>query len=123
MLTYQPILNDGVEQGIGTGGDRQYHYSLAQLTDQDLYPFSDWWSEFPPIWYLITTSVYQLMGENVNYSSWSLLLGMLMIVSEVGILVLMRNIGTAVAWGRNRHGIGMDICADVCAICLHVVEL
>ena len=107
LLVYQPILTDTGERGIGTGGDRLYHYTLSAQADEGLLPFRDWWSEFPPVWYLLTTGVYAMMGENANYTNWSLILGFIMIASEVGILVLMRalgaklhgvNTGMALAW-------------------------
>lgn len=94
MMAYQPILTEGGEIGIGTGGDRLYHYTLAALSENDDWPFRDWWSEFPPVWFLTTTTVYQFLGINVNYTSWSMFLGLLMIASETGILLLMRAIGT-----------------------------
>jgi hypothetical protein len=93
LLAYEPFLLDGNERGIGVGGDRQYHFALASLSDNGQYPFRDWWSEFPPVWFLTTTSVYELLGEKVTFNSWSMVLGGLMLLSEVGILLLIRNIG------------------------------
>ncbi len=93
LMVYQPLLVDGVERGVGAGGDRVYHYNLAALSDEGLLPFRDWWSEFPPVWFLTTTSVYQLLGQNVNYTGWSMALGLLMIVSEAGVLLLVRKLG------------------------------
>ncbi len=94
LMVYQPLLVDGVERGVGAGGDRVYHYNLAALSDDGLLPFRDWWSEFPPVWFLTTTTVYQLLGQNVNYTSWSMVLGLLMIASEAGVLLLVRKLGT-----------------------------
>ena len=94
LMTYQPIIVDGVERGVGAGGDRAYHYDLATLSEEGLLPFRDWWSEFPPVWFLTTTTVYQLLGDNVNYTGWSMALGLLMLASEVGVLVLVCAIGT-----------------------------
>jgi hypothetical protein len=93
LLAYEPFLLDGNERGIGVGGDRQYHFALASLSDDGLYPFRDWWSEFPPVWFLTTTSVYELLGEKVTFNSWSMALGGLLLLSEVGILLMIRNIG------------------------------
>jgi len=100
ILAYQPILTDFGEQGVGTSGDRLYHYQLAQLSEDGNLPFRDWWSEFPPVWFITTTATYLLLGENVNYTSWSMVLGMLMLVFEVGNLLMMRRIG-ATLYGRN----------------------
>ena len=93
LLAYQPILTDYGETGIGAGGDRQFHYRLADLADDGRLPFRDWWSEFPPIWPAISTGVYLLLGENVNYTGWSFVLGMLLLAFEVGNLLLVRAIG------------------------------
>ena len=93
LLAYQPILTEDGETGIGAGGDRQFHYRLAELADEGRLPFRDWWSEFPPIWPAISTGVYLLLGENVNYTNWSFVLGMLLLAFEVGNLLLVRAIG------------------------------
>ncbi len=93
LMAYQPLLIDEVERGIGAGGDRLYHYQLAQLSAEGLWPYRDWWSEFPPVWPLLTTAAYQMLGEGVSYGSWSGLLGVVMIASEAGVLVLLRRIG------------------------------
>ncbi len=100
LLVYQPLVIDGVERGVGAQGDRLYHYALAELTAGDQWPFRDWWSEFPPVWSLVTVVMYQFQGANANYASWSMLLGFIVLVFEVGNLVLMRKIG-AVLHGAN----------------------
>ncbi len=93
LLAYQPVLTEHGEVGIGAGGDRLFHFRLAALADEGKLPFRDWWSEFPPIWPAISTSVYLLLGEKVNYSNWSFVLGMLMLAFETGNLLLVRGIG------------------------------
>src|SRR5262245_27886704 len=50
LLGYPPFNVQGNERGIGTGGDRVYHYMLSELAKDGLLPFRDWWSEFPPLW-------------------------------------------------------------------------
>ena len=94
MMVYQPMVIDDVERGVGAQGDRLYHYRLAELTSEGYWPFVDWWSEFPPVWYMLTTGVYQLQGANVNYGGWSITMGLIVLVFEVGNLVLVRKIGT-----------------------------
>lgn len=94
LMVYQPIvLDDGQERGIAAGGDRQYHYALSELTADGFWPFVDWWSEFPPVWYLLTTTIYQLQGENVNYTGWSMALSLVLLAFEAGNLILLRRIG------------------------------
>ena len=93
LIVYQPLLVEGVERGVGAQGDRLYHYALAELTAADQWPFRDWWSEFPPVWYWLTTAMYQFQGTNANYGSWSILLGLIVLAFEVGNLLLIRQIG------------------------------
>jgi hypothetical protein len=94
LLVYQPFIVDGVERGVGAGGDRAYHFALAELTRDDLWPFRDWWSEFPPVWYWLTTAVYALQGDNANYTGWSMMLGLIVIAFDVGNLILIRRLGS-----------------------------
>lgn len=94
LIVYQPIVVNGVERGVGAGGDRAYHYELAELTKDGKLPFRDWWSEFPPVWFLTTTTVYQFLGANVNFTSWSMVLGLLVMIFDVGNLILIRAIGS-----------------------------
>ena len=93
LLAYQPLLGEQGELGIGAGGDRLFHFRLAALADADKFPYRDWWSEFPPLWPIVATGVYLLLGEGVNYSNWSFVIGMLMLAFELGILFLVRGIG------------------------------
>ncbi|MDX2076092.1 MAG: glycosyltransferase 87 family protein [bacterium] len=94
LMVYQPLVIDNVERGVGAQGDRLYHYQLAELTKDGYYPFLDWWSEFPPVWYAITTTIYQSQGEAVDYGTWSIVLAMFVLLFEVGNLVLVRAIGS-----------------------------
>lgn len=94
LMVYQPMVIDGVERGLSAQGDRLYHFELAALTERGDWPFVDWWSEFPPVWYWLTTAVYQLQGENVNYGAWTMTLGLIMLAFDVGTLFLMRAIGS-----------------------------
>jgi hypothetical protein len=99
LLAYEPFLlpigenSSLIERGIGTSGDRLYHFALAALEDDGFWPFRDWWSEFPPVWFLTTTSVHALLGENVSYNSWSIVLGLIMLASETGSLILLYKLG------------------------------
>lgn len=96
-IAYEPLLLETGERGIGTGGDRLYHYQLSALTEQGDWPFREWWSEFPPVWYLLTSLVYQLQP---SYTAWSMVLGMIVLLCDVGNLALMRAIGTRL-YGAN----------------------
>jgi hypothetical protein len=93
LMVYQPIIVQGVERGVGAGGDRAYHFELAALSDEGLLPFRDWWSEFPPVWSFMTVVVYQFLGTNANYTSFSMLMGLIMLAFDTGNLVLLRKMG------------------------------
>ena len=94
LMVYEPIMIDGIERGVGAQGDRAYHYALSALSADGKLPFRDWWSEFPPVWYFLTTAVYQFQGANANYTAWSMLLGLIMVAFDTGNLILIRKIGT-----------------------------
>ncbi|XWX04639.1 hypothetical protein VZO05_03615 [Aggregatilineales bacterium SYSU G02658] len=93
LIAYQPFFINGVERGVGVGGDRLYVWLLTSQYAQGLLPFRDWWSEFPPVWYSVTTAFYALLGPSASYDNWSLLLGVLMLVCEAGTLALVWQIG------------------------------
>ena len=96
LMAYPPALTVEGESGIGVGGDRLSHYRLSALAGDDLLPFRDWWSEFPPLWHSLTTGLYLLLGDGVSYASWSLMLGALLLSSELGNLLLLRAIASHV---------------------------
>ena len=39
LIVYQPILTQGVERGVGAGGDQTYYFDLAAMSGQGLLPF------------------------------------------------------------------------------------
>lgn len=112
IMVYQPLITDDVERGVGAQGDRLYHFQLSALTDEGDYPFDDWWTEFPPVWSFLTVGVYQLQGDNVTYENWSSALDIIVLAFDVGILLLIRAIGTQL-YGKNT---GMTL-AWVYALC------
>lgn len=93
MMVYQPLMADGIERGVGAGGDQTYYYELASYSRDGLLPFRDWWSEFPPLWPYLSTTVYQLLGANANYTGYAMFMGMIMLAFDTGILILVRKIG------------------------------
>lgn len=93
LIAYQPFVIEGIERGITAGGDFQTYYQLAALSDSVGMPFVDWWSEFPPVWSHVQTLLYQLQGANVSYTNFAMLVGVLMLIFEVGNLALVRAIG------------------------------
>jgi hypothetical protein len=99
LMTYQPLLVNGVERGITAGGDFLYYFQLGGLSGQGYLPFRDWWSEFPPIPSFLETLVYQLVGRG-GYGSFALVLGIIMLLFDLGNLVMVRRIGSKL------HGAG-----------------
>ncbi len=99
LMVYQPFIISGVERGVTAGGDYSTYYQIASLSDTVGAPFRDWWSEFPPIWSFATVALYQLAGSN-NYTTFSMLLGILVIAFDAGNLILIRKIG-AHLYGSN----------------------
>lgn len=93
LLAYEPLRLADVERGVSAGGDFLYYFQLGSLSERGLLPFRDWWSEFPPIPSMLVTLVYQLGGQNDNYSGFAILLGLIMLVFDAGNLLLVRRIG------------------------------
>lgn len=91
LLVYQPLVLQGVERGIGVGGDFQTYFQIASLSDTVGLPLRDWWSEFPPLWTYFSVMIYKLQP---NYSGFSMLLSIIFLVFDVGNLVLIRKIAT-----------------------------
>jgi hypothetical protein len=102
-IVYQPIVVGQVERGVSAGGDFAYYHALAALTDKGLLPFRDWWSEFPPIASALMVAVYKL--SHGAYPAFAMLFGFLMLLCDVGNLVLVRKIGSAI----HRPATGMTL--------------
>ncbi len=91
LLIYQPFILQGVERGIAAGGDFQTYFQIASLSDKVGLPMRDWWSEFPPLWSYFLVLIYKLQP---NYTGFSMLLGFIFMLFDVGNLVLIRKIAT-----------------------------
>lgn len=92
LVIYQPLRLEGVERGLGVGGDALYYYSLASFIDDGLLPFRDWWHEFPPIVSHLFVTVKLLTGDG-DHTVFTTIFGLLMLVFDVGNLLLVRRIG------------------------------
>ena len=84
------------ERGLTSFGDYRYFYRLAEMTSEGDLPYRDFWYEFPPVWPLLFTGLYALAGA--DYASWATLLGLVLVVFDVGNLLLLRRLG------RRLHG-------------------
>ncbi len=93
LMAYQPLLVENAERGVTVGGDYLYYYALVQQTDAGLYPFRDWWSEFPPLWSLVEVGLYRVLGEGASYGTYATLLAVVMLACDFGNFVLLRLIG------------------------------
>lgn len=103
-VVYQPYLlerydADGapapVERGLSAFGDYQHYLQFAKLSDEGLLPYRDYWYEFPPVWSALFIGAYRLLAARgaVDYTSWVTLLGLLLLVADVGNLMLVRRLG------------------------------
>lgn len=102
-LVYQPYVfelyeKDGspttVERGMSTFGDLRYYYPFAQLSEERLWPYRDYWHEFPPVWISLFTFVYGVMKTRgaVDYTGWATALGLILLVFDIGNLILLRRL-------------------------------
>lgn len=102
-MVYQPYVlerydADGalapVERGLSMFGDYQYFFQFAQLSDEGLLPYRDYWYEFPPVWSTLFIGAYQLLAARgtVDFSAWATMLGLLLVAADVGNLVLLRRL-------------------------------
>lgn len=104
-LVYQPVLVGGVERGLTASGDFQYFFALASLTDDGLWPYRDWWHEFPPLTSHLMILAYRVAGARAAYSGFSLVFGGIMLAADIGSLVLLRAIGARLY----DRGVGMAL--------------
>ncbi len=94
LIVYQPMVIEGVERGITAGGDMAQFYAFAQLSDDGLFPFRDFWSEFPPVWPWLYVGLYRLLGgAEAAYTAFASLLGLILLAADTGNLILVQRIG------------------------------
>lgn len=95
LIVYQPLVIGGVERGLTAGGDFPQYYAFAQLSDDGILPFRDYWTEYPPVWPVLYTGVYRLTGGVAgSYTAFASLLGLILVAADTGNLILLRLIGT-----------------------------
>ncbi len=94
LIAYQPLLTPGGERGVTTGGDFLYYHALSVQTDAGLYPFRDWWSEFPPLWSVLAIGLYRALGGDVPYGTYAAALALTMLLFDAGNLAWVRGLGT-----------------------------
>jgi glycosyl transferase family 87 len=93
LLVYQPI--QGVGPGFTAFGDFQHYYNLASLSSQGKLPYRDYWYEFPPVFPLLSLTVYSLLSGRgpADFTAYAVLLGLVMIGFDTANLLLVRRIG------------------------------
>lgn len=94
LLVYQPYLLNGVERGVSVFGDFEHYYNLAVLSDHQQLPYRDYWLEFPPVFPIISITVYSLTGSAGGFTAYATLFGLVMIAFDTANLLLIRRIGT-----------------------------
>lgn len=94
---YSPLV---IERGLSNFGDLRYYYQFAELSDDGLWPYRDYWHEFPPVWISLFIGVYKLgaLRGGVDFTGWATALGLIMLIFDVGNLMLLRRLG------RRLHG-------------------
>lgn len=102
LLAYEPLILNDIERGLTAQGDYAYYHALAQLTGRDLWPFTDWWSEFPPLWSIVITGAYRVQP---SYGGFAMLLGMILLAFDAGNLLIIRRIGSRL----HGPGVGMAL--------------
>ncbi len=99
LMIYQPLMVEGVERGLGVGGDTAYYHALAALTDEGFFPYRDWWYEFPPVAAYLHLTIYALAGGD-DHTNFTTLFGIVMLLFDVGNLLLLRKLGARL-YGAN----------------------
>jgi len=74
-------------EGLTFYGDYPYFYDLARLSDQGLWPYVNYWMEYPPVFSWIFVLVYQLTPH--TYDAYVFALGLVMTAFGTGNLVLL----------------------------------
>jgi hypothetical protein len=67
-------------------GDYQHYFNLSDMTRQGLYPFIDYWYEFPPIFPYLNIAVYSLAGQQLK--NYIVVLAFVLLLVECGNLYL-----------------------------------
>jgi hypothetical protein len=117
LMAYPPVGTQGA-LGLTVGGDRLYHYQLAQLSANGDLPFRDWWSEFPPVWPGLGVLIFRGLG-NAPFAVWTAVISVILLLFDVGNLWLVRAIGSR-AYGRPT-GVAVAWCYALLA--LPVIQL
>ena len=103
-VVYQPSLvtiqdSSGepvtVERGMAVFGDLPYYYQLVLLAQKGILPYRDYWFEFPPLTWGLYAGLYELggLGDRLTYPAWASLMGLAMIVCDLGVLYLLYRLG------------------------------
>lgn len=96
-IVYQPYTFDlyeqegtptTIERGLSASGDFRYLYQFARISADGVLPYRDYWYEFPPVPISLFAGVYQITGG--SYANWATVIGLIMLVFDVGNLVLLR---------------------------------
>ncbi|HLY28237.1 MAG TPA: hypothetical protein VKQ72_17960 [Aggregatilineales bacterium] len=93
LLVYQPLAN--YTPGLTAFGDFPYFYTLAQQADQGKLIYRDYWYEQPPIIGLLLQGAYLATeSHGGDFSTYTVLLVIVLTAFDAGNLLLLRRIGT-----------------------------
>lgn len=91
LLAHPPLQIGTVEKGLTAYGDFTYHFEVAQGVAGGLFPYRDYWYEYPPLIPLIGQVAYTFSGG--QFTPFAILLSLILTGFEVGNLRLIRQIG------------------------------
>lgn len=80
-------------------GDYQHYFNVADMTRAGLYPFIDYWYEFPPIFPYLNIAVYTIAGGELK--NYIMLLALVLLLVECGNLTLLYRLAFTL-YGRQR---------------------
>jgi len=84
------ILTAFTIEAIIAYGDFEHFFNLASLTKMGFYPFLDYWYEYPPLFPIVSITVYKLTaGINNIQHTYTYALALVMLAFDVGNLILL----------------------------------
>jgi uncharacterized membrane protein len=100
LLVIHHVLNDLMD--LNHAGDIPFYYHMVQLSDQGLYPFVHFWTEYPPVFPLLVSALYRtlaLAGLNTQQDFTVALQLSLFAVEAANLVLLFRLV-------QRKNGIG-----------------
>lgn len=80
-------------------GDYRHYFNVADMTRAGLFPYIDFWYEFPPIFPYLNIAIYMLAGGELK--NYIMLLALVLLLVECGNLYLLYRLAFSL-YGRQR---------------------